>query len=314
MISGDTGLCPIDLGAYSSRQTLMTGNATKMAAETIKANILGKVSKAFGLPATEFAFRDGIVHGTEKNADEDKGNPKPLHLGAPRLHQPVQRRGPLTFAEVARWIFAGQGTIVGVGTYAPPDLQYSKEWKGSLVGASPAYSTQSCVAEVTVDTETGRLLIDKLTLAHDCGTAINKQAVEGQLEGAMCHGLGEALFEEVLFDGKGRVVNNNLGDYKIPTPVDVPELNSIAVESYEPNGPYGAKEAGEGTILPVIPAILNAIYDACGVAIMDIPITSEKILTALQAKKTAGVSSYVYKPSAYGDQVIDQAIRINAST
>ena len=104
----------------------------------------------------------------------------------------------------------------------------------------------------------------------------------------MCHGLGEALFEEVIFDSKGRVVNNTLGDYKIPTPVDVPELSSVPVESYEPNGPFGAKEAGEGCILPVIPAILNAIYDACGVMIMDVPITAEKIFNALQEKKEAG--------------------------
>ena len=85
-------------------------------------------------------------------------------------------------------MFAGQGTIVGIGTYAPPELQYSKEWKGSVVGASPAYSTQSCVAQVTVDEETGKLTIDKLTLAHDCGTAINKQAVEGQLKGPCATG------------------------------------------------------------------------------------------------------------------------------
>ena len=91
----------------------------------------------------------------------------------------------------------------------------------------------------------------------------------------------------------------------------LPELSSVAVEGYEPNGPYGAKEAGEGTILPVIPAILNAIYDACGVMIMDIPITSEKIFNALEAKKKAGVSSYVLRPSKLADKIIDQALGMN---
>ena len=311
VISGDTALCPIDLGAYSSRQTLMTGNATKQAAESMKTQILEKLSKAFNMPDSAFTFKNGQILGTEKNVEKVK-ELRARYVSEHRGFTKLQRgEGPLTFGEVTRWMFASQGTIMGMGTYAPPELQYSKEWKGSVVGASPAYSTQSCVAEVTVDMETGRLTIDRLTLAHDCGTAINKQAVEGQLEGSMCHGLGEALFEEVVFDSKGRVVNNTLGDYKIPTPVDVPELSSVPVESYEPNGPFGAKEAGEGTILPVIPAILNAIYDACGVMIMDVPITAEKIFNALQAKEEAGVASYVLKPSKFADKIVDRAIELS---
>ena len=311
VISGDTGLCPIDLGAYSSRQTLMTGNATKQAAEIVRKQIVDKLAQAFEMRPDEFIFRDGLIHGTEKNREKAK-EIRDRYISEHRGFTKLRRDdGPLSFGEVTRWVFAGQGTIVGIGTYTPPELQYSKEWKGSVVGASPAYSTQSCVAEVTVDDETGHLTIDKLTLAHDCGTAINRQAVEGQLDGSMCHGLGEALFEEVIFDDKGRVVNSTLGDYKIPTPMDVPELSAVPVESYEPNGPFGAKEAGEGCILPVIPAILNAIYDACGVMIMDVPITAEKILNALQAKKDAGVDSYVLKPSKAADRIIDQAIEMS---
>jgi 4-hydroxybenzoyl-CoA reductase alpha subunit len=308
VISGDTALCPIDLGAYSSRQTVMTGNATKQAAEKVRQQLLDKLTKEFGIPESGFSFRDGLIHGTEKNPSKLK-EVRDRYIGEHRGFSKMVKEGPLTFQEVARWVYAGQGTILGVGTYAPPELQYSRDWKGAAVGASPAYSTQTCVAQVTVDMETGRLTIDKLTLAHDCGTAINRQSVEGQLEGSMCHGLGEALFEEVLFNDKGGVINNNLGDYKIPTSLDVPDLSSIPVESYEPNGPYGAKEAGEGCILPIIPAIINAIHDACGVVIMDIPVTAEKIYTALQAKKAAGVKTYVYKPSAFGDKVIEQAAK-----
>lgn len=312
VISGDTALTPIDLGAYSSRQTLMAGNATKQAAEKVKQQMLAKLTKYFGMEDSQFIFRDARVYGTEKNPEKLK-EIRSRYIAEHRGFTKLQQDGPLTFAEVSRWVFAGQGLIVGIGTYTPTDLQYSKDWKGSVVGASPAYSTQSCIAQVTVDEETGRITIDKLTLAHDCGTAINKQAVEGQLEGSMCQALGEALFEEVIFDSKGNTVNNNLGDYKIPTFMDVPELSAVPVESYEPNGPYGAKEAGEGCILPVIPAILNAVFDACGVMIMDLPITPEKVFTALQAKKKGVLNSGIYKPSAYGDKVLELAAKVTKS-
>jgi 4-hydroxybenzoyl-CoA reductase alpha subunit len=309
VISGDTGLCPIDMGAYSSRQTLMTGNATKQAAESIRDQILKKITKKFDMSAAEFKLKGGRVLGTEKvpaMVKEIRSRYKSEHRGFTTMIS----EGPLTFEEVTRWIYASQGTIIGTGTYKPPELQYSKEWKGSIVGASPAYSTQSCIAEVTVDMETGQLTVDRLTLAHDCGFALNRQSVEGQLEGSMCQGLGEALFEEVVFDDRGGVVNNNLGDYKIPTFLDVPELNALIIESNEPNGPFGAKEAGEGCILPIIPAIINAVYDACGVLILNLPITAEKILNGIQARKKAGGGAYVYKPSAQADRIIDRAIEL----
>jgi len=309
VISGDTALCPIDLGAYSSRQTLMTGNATKQAAEALRDQIIKKVSDAFKIPAADLKFKDGRLLGTEKNPDmvkDVRGRYKSEHRGFSKLVD----NGPLSFEEVTRWVYAGQGSILGTGTYTPPELQYSKEWKGSIVGASPAYSTQSCIAEVSVDMETGQLTVDKLTLAHDCGLALNRQSVEGQLDGSMCHGLGEALYEEVVFDQKGKVVNNTMGDYKIPTSLDVPELSALVIESNEPHGPFGAKEAGEGCIIPVIPAIINAIYDACGVLILDIPITSEKIFNGLQEMKKTGDRTYIYKPSVYADKIINRAAEL----
>jgi 4-hydroxybenzoyl-CoA reductase subunit alpha len=137
-------------------------------------------------------------------------------------------------------------------------------------------------------------------------------AVEGQMEGSMCQGLGEALFEEVIFDDKGRMMNANLGDYKIPTSVDVPEMKAIIIESNEPNGPFGAKEVGEGCILPVIPAIINAIHDACGIVIMELPISSERIRAALKAKEASGNDPYIYKPPAMADKIIDRAVELSA--
>jgi 4-hydroxybenzoyl-CoA reductase subunit alpha len=124
-----------------------------------------------------------------------------------------------------------------------------------------------------------------VTDAHDCGKAINLNSVEGQMQGSVSMGLGEALFEEVKFDDKGRVLNASLGEYHIPTALDMPPVECIVVESNEPNGPFGAKEVGEGAIMPTIPAILNAVRDAIGVAIQELPLTPERVLMALKAKQ-----------------------------
>ena len=132
--------------------------------------------------------------------------------------------------------------------------------------------------------ETGRVTIDNMTDAHDCGLAINLNSVEGQMEGSLSMGLGEAMFEEVKFDEKGRILNASLGEYKIPTSLDMPGIETIIVESHEPNGPFGAKEVGEGAIMPTIPAVLNAVYDAIGVRIPQLPLTPERVFLALKEK------------------------------
>ena len=139
--------------------------------------------------------------------------------------------------------------------------------------------------EVTVDLETGQVTVDDMTDAHDCGLAINRTSVEGQMQGSLSMGLGECLFEEVKFDSHGRIVNASLGEYRIATALDMPNVKSIIVESNEPNGPYGAKEVGEGAIMPTIPAILNAIYDATGVRVTELPCTSERLYMAIRAQK-----------------------------
>jgi 4-hydroxybenzoyl-CoA reductase subunit alpha len=124
-----------------------------------------------------------------------------------------------------------------------------------------------------------------MTDAHDCGLAINRTMVEGQMQGSLSMGLGEALFEEVKFDEKGLLMTPSLGEYRIATALDMPNINTLVIESNEPNGPYGAKEVGEGAIMPTIPAILNAVYDATGVHITDLPLTPEKVLLALKEEK-----------------------------
>ncbi len=189
----------------------------------------------------------------------------------------------LTFREAARMAYLARGTIVGTGKYKPGEL--GGKFKGATVGTSPAYGCSAQVVEVSVDMETGKVNVDAMTDAHDCGLAINRTSVEGQMEGSLSMGLGEALFEEVKFDDKGRVLNANLGEYKLPTALDMPNVNTIIVESQEPNGPFGAKEVGEGAIMPTIPAILNAVYDATGTRIWELPLTPERVFMAIKNKK-----------------------------
>jgi 4-hydroxybenzoyl-CoA reductase subunit alpha len=202
VVSGDTGRCPVDLGAYSSRQTLMTGHATKKAAEAVKTQILEAIADLFQMPVDAFTLRDGKVLGTEKNPEKLKLI-RDQYRREHRAFADVPKDGPLTFQEINRYLYNQSGQVIGKGTYSPGEIQEFKDWKGSAVGSSPAYSTQTCIAEVSVDLDTGKLTVDKVTLAHDCGFALNRTAVEGQMEGSMCHGLSETLFEQMLFDDKG---------------------------------------------------------------------------------------------------------------
>jgi 4-hydroxybenzoyl-CoA reductase subunit alpha len=278
--SGDTAL-GLDLGAYSSRTTLMTGHAAKEAAESVRRQIFEALAGALKAPPDELSFKEGLLHlrGRPISDEAIRTEFKKEHRGWNGL----PNSGPLTFREASRFAFLESGLIVGTGKYKPPPLGGS--YKGAAVGTSPAYGCSAQVAELTVDLETGKVTIHRITGAHDCGQAINRTQVEGQMQGSMSMGLGEALFEEVQFDGRGRILNPNLADYKIPTALDMPELKTLIVESGEPNGPYGAKEVGEGGIMPTIPAILNAIYDATGVMIDRLPATPERILAGIKKQR-----------------------------
>lgn len=278
--SGDTDYS-VDLGAYSSRQTLMTGHATKEAAEDAKRQVLEVLSEALKVPIEAISVQNGLIHflGLTPNFEALRVNYMKEHRG----WGDSPKEGPLTFKEAARLAYLKKGTIVGIGKYKPPKLGGS--FKGAAVGTSPAYGCSAMMAEVSVDLDTGEVTMENITDAHDCGLAINRTQVEGQMEGSVSMGLGETLFEEVKFNEKGRIINASLGEYKIPTALDVPPITSLIIESREPNGPYGAKEVGEGGIMPVIPAILNAIYDATGVRINELPVTSERIWKALKEKK-----------------------------
>jgi len=280
VVSGDSDLS-VDLGAYSSRTTLMTGSACRDAARDVKRQILEAIGGCLNMPPDKLDLKDGHVVGLGEEIDFSELRKEYLqeHKGFTDLPDGQF----LSFREASRIAFLERGSIVGTGKYKPPPLGGS--FKGATVGTSPAFGCSAQVAEVSVDLATGEITVDNITGAHDCGFAINRTQVEGQMQGSMMMGMGEALMEQIIYDKKGRIVNANLAEYKIPTSLDMPHLDAIIVESSEPHGPYGAKEVGEGAIMPVIPSILNAIYDATGVRIEELPVTPERVIAAIQAAK-----------------------------
>jgi 4-hydroxybenzoyl-CoA reductase subunit alpha len=256
----DTDISPIDLGAYSSRVTLMGGNAVVMAARAVVKKLLPIAAKTLQCKPSELVARDGRIFF---EGDRGKG---------------------MEWAEAARLYFNEKGPLVGTGFYKPPE-GLGGDYKGAAVGTSPAYSFGSSVCELSVDIETGKVSIDRFTDYHDCGTPINPMAVHGQVEGAIVMGAGETIMEDVVYDERGDIVNPNLHEYLLMTIKDTPEIFSGIVDSYEPEGPFGAKEIGEGSTLPVLGAVAHAIANATGVWIKELPITPEKILHALKEKK-----------------------------
>ncbi len=274
---------PLDLGAYSSRTTLMAGQAALAAGLSVRQQVLDVLSQVSGVPVDSLSIKNGLIY-----VDGGPGDFKAVREEYVREHRGwnLPATGAhLTFTEASRLAFLERGSIVGTGLYRPPMLGGS--FKGATVGTSPAYGCSAQFAEVKVDLETGQVKVERIVGAHDCGRAVNRTQVEGQMQGCMSMGLGEALMEEVVFGTKGQVTNPNLSDYRIPTALDMPPIDAIVVESHEPNGPYGAKEVGEGGIMPTIPAILNAIYDATGVQLDELPASPERILKALRERDAA---------------------------
>ncbi len=262
VISADSDTTPLGFGAYSSRVTLMGGNACQMAGEEVKEQVLSAAAKLLAVPADRLDARGNKVFLKD---DPEESIP---------------------WQEAATAFFSENGPLVGRGHYSPPRGLGGK-YKGAAVGTSPAYSFSAAVCEVDVDTETGKVKVLNFWDAHDCGTAINPLAVEGQIEGAVVMGLSETLLENEVFDGNGKIVNADLHNYLMATSMDSPIIDCSLVDSYEPEGPFGAKEVGEGATLPVLGAIANAVADATGVRIYDLPITPEKVLSAIKGKKDA---------------------------
>ena len=268
VVTADTDLTPVDLGSYSSRVTLMSGNAALQAAERAREIIAPHAAAKLKIPMSELVFAGGRVFHAE---DPEKG---------------------MTFAEAVQAAEAAVGTVGSVGSYTPP--KSAGRYRGAGVGPSPAYSYSAAVAEVDVDPDTGIVRVPKIWVAHDVGRCINAATVIGQVEGGVYMGLGEALMEEMVYRGNRNVVHKipSLLEYKSPTTLEMCDVVTYIIEDPDPNGPFGAKEVGQGPLLPVMPAVANAVYDAVGVRVDEIPVSPEKVLKALK-KRAKGEAARV---------------------
>jgi len=254
----DTDICPWDVGAHASRTTFVAGNSARMAAKKVKDQLLEVASRSLGENSENLDIRDRTIFS--KIDPEKKSS-----LGK------VLRASHYT---------TGGKMVMAEHFYDPPNENLDKEFKGNL-SVTYAYGTHG--VEVEVDKETGQVKILKYIAAHDVGRAINPMLLEGQVYGGATMGIGYALTEQLVLKN-GKVINPDFRDYKILTAADVPNIEAISIETDDPFGPFGAKGIGEPGLVPTAPAIANAIYDAIGVRIKDLPITPEKVLAALKEK------------------------------
>ena len=326
VVAADTDLTPIDIGSYSSRVTFMAGNATLRAATEVKKLIAAAAAKKMGCSIEDLIFRDDLVTKESPTKYESSGQTSPgadpstllragfreqwsSHgLSSPHgsgqtsvsgrvegqilrgsLQQKRKDEGPkdeMTFEEAVVAAIDFHGALTGTGSYAPPPEARGGKHKGAGVGPSPAYSYSAQVAEVSVDEETGEVIVHKVWAAHDCGRALNPVSVEGQIIGSVWMGMGQALTEEMVWKD-GMLMNPGLLEYRSPSSIESPDIEPIIVESVDPEGPFGAKECSEGSLAATIPAIANAIYNAVGIRLHESPFTPERVLAALRAKKNA---------------------------
>jgi CO/xanthine dehydrogenase Mo-binding subunit len=260
VFSGDTASTPFELGSFASRVTVGSGSAVKEAAQKINRQLYGVVAVALGVQAEQLISREG------------------------KIFSAFEPEKAIDFWEAVDKTISAYGPLTANGHFTPPRRSAKGKVQGGNIGHSPTFGFTAQVAEVEVDIETGEIKVLKVTEAGDCGQAINPLNVEGQVEGSIVMGLGQALYEEMVIK-EDRIINPNLHEYRIPTMMDIPEMDTEIVDSYDPDSPFGAKESGEGPIQPVIPAILNAIYDAIGVRFTELPVTPEKVLAALKKKE-----------------------------
>jgi 4-hydroxybenzoyl-CoA reductase alpha subunit len=258
IVIADTDLTPIDLGSYSSRVTFMAGNAAVQAAERMRALILEAAAERLETDVERLVAGGGRVYDRD---DPDTG---------------------LEWEDAVQAASALRAPLVTSGSYRAPDV--TARYRGAGIGPSPAYSYTAAVVELECDPDTGLIEVDQVWIAHDIGRAINPLLVIGQTEGSVYMALGEALYEQHTFRD-GLLDATSAFDYKTPTVLEMPDVHTFLVETIDPNGPFGAKEAGQGPLLPVVPAVANAVHDAVGVRIDEVPITPDKVVKALDLRK-----------------------------
>ncbi|MDE2027374.1 MAG: molybdopterin-dependent oxidoreductase [Candidatus Omnitrophica bacterium] len=257
--AGDTEITPFDTGSFASRVTFISGNAALLGARDAKRQILDVVAKEY------------------KMSIED------LDIKAEKVIIKKEGRSLMSFDKALElcYSFNYGKQIIGRGSYNPKTTPV--DFRSGEGNVSGSYGFEAQIAEVEVDTDTGEVKVLELWDAHDIGKAINPQSCEAQIEGSLAMGLGYTFYEDLRFKN-GRVLNANFAGYRVPRAIGIPKMNTIMVETDDPEGPFGAKGMGEAALLPTSAAIANAVEDAIGVRIKELPITPEKIIKALKEK------------------------------
>jgi 4-hydroxybenzoyl-CoA reductase subunit alpha len=261
VIATDSALTPKDNGSYSSRVSFMVGNAALRAAEALKKILVEAAARKLEASVEDIEWNGeqcGVV-GTDRT---------------------------LTFNEAVEAALVDTGTLSVKGAWSTPPETQGGKFRGAAVGSSAGFSYAAQVVEVAVDEDTGQVRVEQVWVAHDCGFAINPLAVEGQVQGAVWMGMGQALSEETSYH-EGLPLRPNLLDYRIPTIAESPPIAVKLVESIDPLGPFGAKEASEGALHGFPPALTNAIADALGLRLTELPASPDRVLEALHAKARA---------------------------
>ncbi|MDT3672423.1 MAG: 4-hydroxybenzoyl-CoA reductase subunit alpha [Aromatoleum sp.] len=266
VIAADSALTPKDNGSYSSRVTFMVGNAAADAARKLKALLVTAAAKRLQVPEAEV---DWFGEAAAVVGDPTRQIP---------FHDIVEEA----------LVDVGMLTVKGLFT-CPVEFQGGKQ-RGGAVGSTMGFSYAAQAVEVSVDAELGKVTVEKVWSAIDCGFAINPMAVEGQVQGAIWMGMGQAMSEETVYEN-GRHKAASLLEYRVPTIVESPDIEVHIVESIDPNGPFGAKEASEGPLSGVMSAIAAAIEDAVGTRIRELPFTPDRVFDAIHRQPRAGASA-----------------------
>jgi 4-hydroxybenzoyl-CoA reductase subunit alpha len=260
IVTGDSDVVPKDNGSYSSRVTFMVGNAAIDAAQNLKQLLISAAARKLDAKPEDIECLGELYRA----GAQDKG---------------------ATFDEVVMEALKDSGTIIVTGNYSTiPESHGGKKYRGAAIGGTMGYSYSAQVVEVSVDEETGIVTVDKVWVAHDCGKALNRLTVEGQVQGSVWMGMGQAMSEETGYHD-GLLVTGNMLDYRVPTIQDSPPIEVGIVESIDPHGPFGAKEAGEGSLAAFLPALTNAIADAIGVRFNNLPVTPDRVHEAISKRR-----------------------------
>ena len=262
VVTGDSEVVPKDNGSYSSRVTFMVGNAALDAARNLKSLLITAAARKL------------------------EARPEDIECLGELYRAGAQDKGA-TFDEVVTEALKDSGTITVTGNYSTiPESHGGKKYRGAAIGGTMGYSYSAQVVEVSVDEDTGVVTVDKVWVAHDCGKALNRLTVEGQVQGSVWMGMGQAMSEEAAYHD-GLMLTANMLDYRVPTIQDSPPIEVGIVESNDPHGPFGAKEAGEGSLAAFLPALTNAIADAIGIRFNDLPVTPDRVFEAIEKRKRA---------------------------